>query len=95
MQEVRAFQDEIGTEALELAKRLSALRAKFKERIHDKKNLSGFLNHSLDKYVSCVGGINCELLLSLFHEDLIYWEAMSKGAVKNQTAFKSTIENFM
>ena len=36
--EVRSFQEEIGTEALDLAKRLTALRAKFKDRIHDKKN---------------------------------------------------------
>ena len=95
MAEVRSFQEEIGTEALDLAKRLAALRAKFKDRIHDKKNQSGFLNHSLDKYLSCIGGIDCDLLLSLFHEDLIYWEAISKGAVKNQTAFKATIESFM
>ena len=31
----------------------------------------------------------------MFHEDLIYWEAISKGAVKNQCAFKATIESFM
>ena len=95
VQEVRDFQEEIGKEALELAKRLQALKAKFKGRIHDKKNQEGFLNHSLDKYVGCVGGIDYELLQSLFHEDLIYWEAISKGAIKNQTAFKDTIDSFM
>ena len=39
--------------------------------------------------------IDCELMQTLFHEDLIYWEAISKGAVKNQTAFKEAIDNFM
>ena len=76
-------------------KRQSELRDKITRRVHDKQNIKGFLIHSADKYQSCLGDIDNALLQSLLHEDLMYWEAISKGTMKNQSSFKDKIDTFL
>ena len=95
MQEVLKFREEIEEEVIDLVKRQQALKDKINQRIHDKKNSSGFLIHSLDKYHHCLGSIDNVLLQSYFHEDLEYWKTIAKGSEKNQKGFKDKIESFL
>ena len=83
VQEVLLFREEIEEEVIDLVKRQQALKDKILRRIHDKKNVHGFLIHTAEKYHSCLGDIDNALLQSLLHEDLMYWEAISKGTMKN------------
>ena len=62
LQEVNEFQVEILAEAEDLSQKLRALRTKFKQRIHDKQNQDGFLNHQLEKYMNCVGSVDADSL---------------------------------
>ena len=95
VQEVLKFREEIEEEVIEIVKRQQALKDKITQRIHDKKNSSGFLIHSLDKYHGCLGAIDNGLLQSYLHEDLEYWRTIAKGSQKNQTGFKDKIELFL
>ena len=95
LEEVNEFREEILAEAEELSQKLRALRTKFKRRIHDKQNQDGFLNHQLEKYMNCVGSVDADSLQILLQEDIIYWEAISKGAMKYQKNLQDTIDKFM
>ena len=62
VQEVLKFREEIEEEVIDLVKRQQALKNKITSRIHGKKNLNGFLVHSSDKYDSCLGVFDNNLL---------------------------------
>ena len=62
VQEVLQFREEIEEEVIDLVKRQQALKDKITRRIHDKKNLHGFLIHTADKYHSCMGDFDNALL---------------------------------
>ena len=81
--EINQFRNEILAEAEDLNKKLNGLRNKFKQRIYDKQNQDGFLNHKVEKYMNCVGSVDTDCLQSMLQEDLIYWDAISKGAMKH------------
>ena len=76
-------------------KKLISLRSKFKKRIYNKQNQDGFLNQQLEKYVNCVGSVDIDCLHGMLQEDLIYWDAISKGAMKHQKSLQDAIEKFM
>ena len=72
-----------------------ALKEKISKHVHDKKNMHGFLTHTLLKYSQCLGEVDNSQLEALFIEDLAYWEAISKGTVKNQNSFRDKIDDFL
>ena len=45
--------------------------------------------------MNCVGSVDADSLQILLQEDIIYWEAISKGAMKYQKNLQDTIDKFM
>ena len=80
---------------IDLVKRQQALKDKITSRVHDKKNLHGYLTHTAERYHSCMGDFDNSILQSLLHEDLMYWEAISKGARNNENSFRDKIDMFL
>ena len=79
VQEVLKFREEIEEEVIDLVKRQEAIKDKFLRRIHGKKNRHGYLMQPSDKYQSSMGDFDNDLFQTLLHEDLMHWEALSKG----------------
>ena len=63
--------------------------------MHNKKNVHGFLIHTVEKYAGCLGEVDNLSFDYLFQENLAYWETISKGTLKNQHCFREKIDTFL
>ena len=95
VQQVLKFREEIEEEVIDLVKKQQALKDKITQRIHERKNSSGFLIHNLENYHKCLGTIDNGLLQSYLHEDLEHWSTIAKGTQRTQSGFKDRIEAFL
>ena len=57
--------------------------------------MRGFLIHTTEKYAGCLGEVNNPQFDTLFHEDIAYWETVSKGTMRNQNSLGKRIDTYL